>query len=231
MERAAKPKALLSWSSGKDCAYALHALRQQGDVEVVGLLTTVNAKRERVAMHAVRETLLALQAEAVGVPLWRIAIPEPCPNEVYEAEMAQACARARDAGVTAIAFGDLFLEDVRAYRETKLQGTGLAPIFPLWGRETAGLAREMMANGVRAHLTCVDTRQLDARFVGRPFDADLLAELPDGVDPCGERGEFHTFAWDGPAFGRPVPVEPGIVVEREGFVFADFTPVSAEITD
>ena len=218
------PKALLSWSSGKDAAWALHALRQAGEVEVAGLLTTTNAAFDRVAMHGVREALLEAQAEAAGLPLWTVPLPWPCPNEAYEALMAQACARAAAEGIEAMAFGDLFLEDVRDYRIQKLAGTGLRALFPLWGRETGALAREMVAGGLRATLVCVDPKALDGAFAGRDFDARLLADLPASVDPCGERGEFHTFAWDGPMFRRPVPVARGEVVERDGFVFADLVP-------
>ena len=217
-------KALLSWSSGKDAAHALHRLRLQGEVEVVGLLTTLNAAFDRVAMHGVREALLEAQAAAVGLPLWKVPLPWPCSNEAYEAAMAGACARAAAEGIASVAFGDLFLEEVRAYREAKLAGTGLAPLFPLWGADTAGLAREMVATGLKATLVCVDPRVLDGGFAGRTFDADLLADLPAGVDPCGELGEFHTFAWDGPGFAEPVAVAPGEVVERDGFVFADLVP-------
>ncbi len=217
-------RVLLSWSSGKDAAYALHRLRQQDGVEVAGLLTTLNGAFDRVAMHGVREALLEAQAEAAGLPLWKVPLPWPCSNEAYEAAMAGACARAAAAGIEAMAFGDLFLEDVRSYREARLAGTGLAPLFPLWGEDTGALAREMVSSGLKATLVCVDPRQLDPGFAGRAFDAALLAELPEGVDPCGERGEFHTFAWDGPMFRRPVPVGLGEVVERDGFAFADLVP-------
>lgn len=219
-----KPKALLAWSSGKDSAYSLAIVRQQNEVEVVGLLTTINAQFERVAMHAVRERLVELQAEAVGLPLWKVPIPYPCPNEAYEAAMSDAVRRAVDEGISVMVFGDLFLEDIRAYREKQLQGTGLTPIFPLWLRDTTELAREMIASGVKATLTCVDPKQLDPRFAGRNFDAALLDELPSSVDPCGERGEFHTFAWNGPAFRHPVSITVGETVERDGFVFADVLP-------
>jgi uncharacterized protein (TIGR00290 family) len=219
-----KPRALLSWSSGKDSAWSLHVLRQQGEVDVVALLTTVNAVYDRVAMHAVRSELLRAQADAAGLPLWTVPIPSPCTNAEYEAAMTTALRRARGEGITVAAFGDLFLEDIRRYREERLADTGLRPVFPLWGIPTDALARDMVAGGLRARLTCVDPRQLGAQFAGREFDAALLAELrelPQPVDPCGERGEFHTFAYDGPMFGRPVAVVGGEVVERGGFVFAD----------
>jgi uncharacterized protein (TIGR00290 family) len=219
-----RPRALLSWSSGKDSAFALGELRAAGEVDVVGLVTTVNRTAGRVAMHAVRDELLDLQADAVGLPVRRVTIPSPCPNDAYEAAMAEVVAEARDQGVTHMAFGDLFLADIRAYREERLQGSGITPLFPLWGRETGALAHRMIAAGIRAILTCVDPRQLDRRHAGLSFDSVLLAELPSGCDPCGERGEFHTFAWDGPGFSRPVPVSVGEVVERDGFVFADLLP-------
>ena len=220
----ARPRALLSWSSGKDGAWALHVLRQRGDVEVVGLLTTINRVHDRVAMHAVRSELLRAQASAAGLPLWEVAIPSPCSNAEYEAAMGEAMARAKGDGIVTIAFGDLFLEDIRAYREEKLRAAGMSPVFPLWGRPTGALARDMIAGGLRARLTCVDPKQLAGSFAGRDFDAALLADLPAGVDPCGERGEFHTFAYAGPMFRAPVGVRPGEVVERDGFVFADLVP-------
>lgn len=206
---------------------ALHVLRRRGDVEVVGLLTTVNETHDRVAMHAVRRTLLEAQADAAGLPLHVVSIPWPCPNEAYEAAMARAMDEARRDGVTAVAFGDLFLADIRRYREERLRGTGLEPLFPLWGRPTRDLALEMIATGLRATLTCVDPRALPREFAGRGFDEGLLADLPHGVDPCGENGEFHTFAWDGPMFRRPVPVSCGEIVARDGFVFADLLPTPA----
>jgi uncharacterized protein (TIGR00290 family) len=212
---------LVSWSSGKDGSWALHVLRQRGDVELVGLVTTVNQTFGRVAMHGVRESLLERQAEAAGLPLWKVPLPHPCPNDAYDAAMTRLVERARGAGVGAMAFGDLFLEDIRVYRERQLAGTGIEPLFPLWGRPTDELAREMVAAGLRARLVCVDPRQLDAGFAGRVFDAALLTDLPPGVDPCGERGEFHTFCTAGPMFRTPVACEPGEVVERDGFVFAD----------
>jgi uncharacterized protein (TIGR00290 family) len=214
-------KTLLSWSSGKDSAWALHALRQDPSVELVGLLTTLNESAARVAMHAVRETLLERQAQTAGLPLWKIPLPYPCPNKAYERIMAGVIGRAQGEGVEAMAFGDLFLEDIRAYRERQLDRTGLEPLFPIWGIPTHELARTMVAAGLRARITCVDPRQLDRSFAGRVFDADFLADLPAGVDPCGENGEFHSFATDGPMFSKRLEVQAGEVVERDGFVFAD----------
>jgi uncharacterized protein (TIGR00290 family) len=219
-----KTRALLAWSSGKDSAFSLHVLRQQGDVEVVGLLTTVNTVHERVAMHAVRTALLEAQADAVDLPLRVVPIPSPCSNAEYETAMGRAMEDARHDGIGAVAFGDLFLADIRRYREEHLAGTGLRPLFPLWGRPTKALAAEMIASGLRATLTCVDPRKLPASFAGRDFDAALLRSLPPEVDPCGENGEFHSFAWDGPMFRGPVTTRPGEVVERDGFVFADLLP-------
>jgi uncharacterized protein (TIGR00290 family) len=219
-------KTLLSWSSGKDAAWALRLLRREPAIELVGLLTTVNETYERVAMHGVRERLLELQAEAAGLPLWKIPLPWPCSNDVYESRMAQAMNRMQTEGINAVAYGDLFLPDIRAYRESRHAGTGIAALFPLWGRDTSALAREMIAEGLQARLACVDTSRLDACFAGRAFDLKLLEELPTTVDPCGEHGEFHTFAWDGPMFRHPIPVDPGDVVVREGFAFADLLPNS-----
>jgi uncharacterized protein (TIGR00290 family) len=219
-----RPRALLAWSSGKDSAWSLHVLRQQGEVEVVGLLTTVNQAFDRVAMHAVRRELLTAQAAAVGLPLTTVEIPYPCSNAQYEAAMAAAIESARGDGVAAVAFGDLFLEDVRRYREDRMHGTGLAPLFPIWGIPTDVLARRMVDAGLRARLTCVDPKKLPASFAGRDFDAALLADLPADIDPCGERGEFHSFAYAGPMFERSVPIRTGEVVDRDGFVFADLLP-------
>jgi uncharacterized protein (TIGR00290 family) len=216
-------RVVLAWSSGKDAAFSLHVLREQG-LEVVGLLTTVSDPVGRVARHDVPLELLRLQAEAVGLPMLEVRIPSPCPNEVYEAAMAQALAALRSQGATAVAFGDLFLEDVRRYREERMAGTGLRTLFPLWGWPTRSLAEEMIATGQKAVLACVDPRALPRELAGRTFDAELLRSLPEGVDPCGENGEFHTFAWDGPAFHRPVPVRIGDVSERDGFVYADVRP-------
>ena len=214
-------KTLVSWSSGKDSAWMIHVLRQQPDIELAGVLTTVNEVYQRVAMHAVRVELLQAQADALGLPLWQIPIPSPCPNEVYERVMAAAVARAVGEGFTHMAFGDLFLDDIRRYREDKLAGTGLTPIFPLFGADTPKLAREMVAAGLKARLTCVNPKVLDRTFAGRDFDTSLLDELPAGVDPCGERGEFHSFAYAGPMFSKPIAIKSGEVVERDGFVFAD----------
>jgi uncharacterized protein (TIGR00290 family) len=211
----------MSWSSGKDSAMALHVARTERDLDVTALLVTMNAEADRVAMHAVRRELLAAQAERLDVPLHVVDIPSPCPNDVYEAAMTGALAVARDAGVEQMVFGDLFLEDIRDYRETRFAGTGITPVFPLWGRPTDRLARDMLDTGVRAVLTCIDPTVLAPELAGRAFDESLLAELPPGVDPCGERGEFHTFVWDGPGFRAPIDIEVGEVVERDGFVFCD----------
>lgn len=219
-----RTKAILSWSSGKDSAWALHTLRQQGEVEIVGLLTTVNETADRVAMHAVRSELLRAQAAAAGLPLHVVGIPSPCSNEQYEAAMGAFIQRARADGITAIAFGDLFLEDIRQYRVQKLVGTGIEPLFPIWGIPTDHLARTMIAGGLRARLTCVDPKQLSESFVAREFDQALLAELPASVDPCGERGEFHSFAYAGPMFSAPIAIRSGEIVTRDGFTFADLLP-------
>ena len=216
-----RPKALIAWSSGKDSAWALHEVRRAGACEIVGALTTVTETFGRVSMNGVREELLAAQLEAAGLPAVRVPIPFPCPNEVYEARMADVVAAAKADGVTQMIFGDLFLEDVRAYREQKLAGTGIAPVFPLWGRPTAALARDMIDAGVETYLACVDLKQLPRSFAGRRFDHALLAELPAAADPCGEKGEFHTFVAAGPMLSRRIGVSVGDVVERDGFAFAD----------
>lgn len=213
-------KIVVSWSSGKDSAWMVHVLRSKG-IEIAALLTTINEAADRVAMHAVRTELLEAQAAALGLPLWKIGIPSPCPNAIYEQAMNGAVGRAVAGGFTHIAFADLFLEDIRRYREERLAGSGLAPLFPLFGADTRALAGDMIASGLRARLTCVDPRVLDRRFAGRDFDAALLADLPASVDPCGERGEFHTFAYAGPMFAREIPIETGETVERDGFVFTD----------
>jgi uncharacterized protein (TIGR00290 family) len=213
----------LSWSSGKDSAWALHTLRQQGEYEIVGLLTTLNTAFDRVAMHGTRATVLRAQAAAAGLQLIEAPLPWPCSNEQYEAVMGDVCAAAVGDAVQAMAFGDLYLEDVRRYREERLAGTGIAPVFPLWGRDTRELVREMLDGGLRARITCVDPRKLPASFAGRELDAALLAELPADADPCAENGEFHTCAYAGPMFAAPISLAPGAIEEHDGFVFADFT--------
>ncbi len=223
-EGAARPRAWLAWSSGKDSAWALHTVRQAGELEIVALLTTVNRTYNRVAMHAVREDLVEMQATAAGLPLVKVPIPSPCSNEIYEQAMGEAMARARAEGVNHIVFGDLFLQDVRAYREKQLASCGMTPVFPLWRKDTRRLAEEMLAGGLSAYLTCVDPRKLDRSFAGRRFDSGLLKALPADVDPCGENGEFHTFANGGPMFRHLIPATVGEVVERDGFVFADLLP-------
>jgi uncharacterized protein (TIGR00290 family) len=221
-----KPRILFSWSSGKDSAWALHALRTSGEYEIVALLTTLNSEFNRVAMHGVRQTLLQEQATQLRLPLWEVPLPWPCENEQYEALMAEVAVRAKREGIGAVAFGDLFLEDIRRYREEKMTAAGLACFFPLWGRDTNQLASEMIAGGLRATLTCIDTKQLDARFAGREFDGALLEELPPEVDRCGERGEFHSFVHAGPMFARPIAVATGETVVRDGFAYADVMPGS-----
>lgn len=216
-----KRKILLSWSSGKDSAWALHVLRQRGEAEVVGLLTTINTNFQRVAMHGTRHALVKAQAEAAGLPLWEVPLPWPCSNEIYEQAMAAACAAAVQQGISAIAFGDLFLEDVRRYREDKLRGTGLDPIFPIWGRNTRELIFEMLSGGLRARVVCVDPSKCPAELIGRDLDFDVVRGLPAAVDPCGENGEFHTFTYAGPMFCEAIPIEAGECVTRDAFLFAD----------
>ena len=220
-----RKKAIASWSSGKDSAFALHQARLSGEFEIIAILTTVSTAYERVAMHGVRNALLDRQAEALGLPSIKVAIPSPCPNEIYEREMSQVMRGLRAEGVSAMIFGDLFLEDIRAYREARLKEVGVEGVFPLWKRDTAALAREMVACGLQARLSCVDPRKLDASFAGRSFDASLLAALPSEVDPCGENGEFHTLVTAGPMFHRRIDVALGEVVTRDGFVFADLLPL------
>jgi uncharacterized protein (TIGR00290 family) len=214
---------LLSWSSGKDSAWALHVLRRNADYEVAGLLTTFNQAVDRVAMHAVRRNLVEAQASAAGLPLWAVLLPWPCNNHQYESIMAATCAKAVAEGIEGVAFGDLFLEDVRVYRERQLKGTGLKPIFPVWGLPTRALAEEMIASGLRARLTCVDTEKLDSSFVGREFDSALLSAFPQEIDPCGEKGEFHSFVYSGPMLNTPIPISLGETLIRERFAFADLT--------
>jgi uncharacterized protein (TIGR00290 family) len=213
-------KVLLAWSSGKDSAWTLHVLRQQG-IEAAAILTTINEAADRIAMHGVRRSLLEAQSEAIGIPVWKVPLPWPCTNDDYERRMAEACSRAVDDGFDRIAFGDLFLEDIRAYRERQLAGTGLTPMFPLWGLPTGHLARDMMAGALRARLSCIDAKVLDPAFAGREFDWKLLEDLPPGIDPCGENGEFHTFVYDGPMFRHPLRVAGGETRHVDGFVYAD----------
>ena len=220
----APPKSYISWSSGKDSAFALYEARRLGLARVVGALTTINEVYDRVAMHGVRGALLDRQIDALGLPAIKVLLPSPCSNEIYEARMAEVCAALKAQGIRHIVFGDLFLEDIRAYREKKLADVGMRGIFPLWKRDTRALAREMIASGIEAHLVCVDPKRLDRGFAGRAFDSDLLGDLPDDVDPCGENGEFHTVVSAGPMLSERIPVSIGDVVEREGFVFADVIP-------
>jgi uncharacterized protein (TIGR00290 family) len=222
------PRILLSWSSGKDSAWTLHTLRQGTGADIVGLLTTFNESADRVAMHAVRRELVEMQAEALGLPLWPVMLPWPCGNDEYQTRMSAALEAARGKGVTHLAFGDLYLEDIRQYRIRLLSGTGIDPMFPLWcsAARTSRLAEEMLDGGLRALLTCVDPRQLDDRFTGRLYDRSLLAELPAGVDPCGENGEFHTFCFGGPMFNTELAVRVGESVSRDGFRFADLLPAT-----
>jgi uncharacterized protein (TIGR00290 family) len=221
------PKAYVSWSSGKDSAFALYEAQRSGVADVVGVLTTVNEAYGRVAMHGVRDGVLDRQIAALGLPAHKVMLPNPCSNEIYQERMAQACARIKEQGVRHIVFGDLFLEDIRAYREQQLAAVGMMGIFPLWQRDTAVLARAMIDSGMVAHLVCVDPRRLGREFAGRRFDTRLLDELPRQVDPCGENGEFHTLVSAGPMFAEPIDVRLGEIVERDGFVFADVIAVGA----
>jgi len=215
-------KTMLSWSSGKDSAWALKILKECAGIELCGLFTTINASFDRVAMHAVRRELVEAQARAAGLALFTIDIPHPCPDDIYADRMGAFVEKARQHGVEAMAFGDLYLADIRAYREAMLAHTGITPLFPLWGKDTRELARVMIAGGLRAFVTCVDSGRLDAAFAGRAFDLDFLAAPPQGVDPCGENGEFHTLAVAGPMFSTIIQVRPGEITARDGFVFADF---------
>ena len=221
-----RSRVALSWSSGKDSAWALHLLRQDPGVEVVALVTTLNQQFDRVAMHAVRRELLELQAASIGLPLWTVPLPWPCSNQEYEDRMRDLCARAVSEGIQAMAFGDLFLADIRAYRERQLAGTCLQPLFPVWQIPTAQLAADMIASGLKAKITCVDQRVLSKEFAGRGFDFEFLNDLPSGVDPCGENGEFHSFVYGGPGFQQHLDVRVGEVVERDGFIFADLLPLA-----
>lgn len=217
-------RVLLSWSSGKDSAWTLHVLRAKPDVEVIGLLTTVNITYGRASMHATRLEILEAQARSVGLPLQTIPLPQPCSNEIYEEAMRRAIEDGIKIGATHIAFGDLLLEDIRDYRIRQLEGTGLTPLFPLWHEPTESLAWRMVDAGLKAVVTCVDLRRLPRSFAGRQFDHSFLDDLPSGIDPCGENGEFHTCVLDGPMFSKPLQVTVGEVVERDGFCFADLVP-------
>ncbi|MGZ7100191.1 MAG: Dph6-related ATP pyrophosphatase [Candidatus Angelobacter sp.] len=221
-----KKKILLAWSSGKDSAWALHVLRQQNQYEIAGLMTTLNAAFDRVAMHSTRRALVEMQAEAAGLPLIAVPLPWPCSNADYESAMKQVCDNALAQDITAIAFGDLFLADVRAYRERQLKDTGLEPLFPIWDIPTRALAQEIISAGLRAKLICVDPRQISSSFVGRDFDQSFLHDLPAGVDPCGENGEFHSFVYAGPMFNREISIVTGEKVERDGFWFCDVLPAT-----
>lgn len=220
-----KPQVLMSWSSGKDSAWALHQLMQNPDVEVVGIFATLNEEQDRVAMHGVRHQLLESQADRLGLPLDVINLPNPCSHDDYGRIMGQFVEQALARGVTHIAFGDLFLEDVRRYREDNLKGTGLEPLFPIWLTPTPELAQTVLDSGLKAIVTCVDSKQIPAEFSGREYNAELLADLPDSADPCGENGEFHTFVYDGPMFSAPIPLERGETIQRDQFFFTDLRPV------
>ena len=225
MAAVSRPRAALSWSSGKDCAFALHQVRQSGEVDVVTALTTTNEAYDRVAMHGTRNALLRRQVAAMGLELIDVPLPWPCSNAEYEARMEKALAALKERGITHMVFGDLFLEDVRAYREAQLAGTGITPVFPLWGRDTAALAREMIDSGFEARIATLDPSKLPAELAGQPFDNAFLEALPEGIDPCGERGEFHTAVTAGPIFSAPIEVKLGEVVTRDGFVYADIVPL------
>jgi uncharacterized protein (TIGR00290 family) len=221
-----RPRALVSWSSGKDSAFALHEVRRGAEFDVVGALTTVSETFGRVSIHGVRQEILHAQCSAAGLPPRIVPIPYPCPNQVYEARMGDAVARAVQDGITHLIFGDLFLADIRAYREQKLAGSGITPVFPLWQRPTLPLAQAMIASGIEAYLATVDLKKLPADFAGRKFDSRLLADLPEGVDPCGENGEFHTCVVAGPIFSHPIPVATGERVERDGYAYCDLVMTS-----
>jgi uncharacterized protein (TIGR00290 family) len=219
-----RQRTLVSWSSGKDSAWSLHLLRRDPTFDVVALLTTFNGEAERVAMHAVRRELVQAQAASLGLPLWPVELPWPCANSEYESRMRVACEHAQAEGITTVAFGDLFLQDIRSYRERQMEGTGLNLTFPVWQVPTDQLARRMLEAGLKAKVTCVDRTKLDASVAGREYDAAFLRDLPAGIDPCGENGEFHTFVWDSPDFATPISVRTGTIIERDGFAFADLIP-------
>lgn len=216
-------KVLVSWSSGKDSAWTLHALRQQPDISVGAILTTISEEHDRVTMHGVRRALVEAQAASIGLPVWTVPIAPNCSDEIYRRQMCEVCDKALGEGFMAIAFGDLYLEDVRKYRETRLQGTGLEPLFPLWGKPTSELAREMVSSGLRAKIACLDPTKIPRELVGRDFDLEFFAALPADVDPCAERGEFHTFVYDSPEFAEPLDITSGGISESDGLVFADFS--------
>lgn len=217
-----KPKAVVSWSSGKDSAWSYHIVQQAGDYDIVGLVTTLTKPYERIAMHGVREALVDQQAVTLNLPCHKVWLPtSPCPNAVYEEVWGEVLQKLKQQGVTHVIFGDLFLEDIRAYRERQMAELGLTPVFPLWGEDTKVLAHKMIEGGLRARLTCIDSKKLDKSFAGRVFDETFLKDLPDDIDPCGERGEFHTFVYDAPFFPQPLPVRLGEIVDRDGFSFAD----------
>jgi uncharacterized protein (TIGR00290 family) len=217
----ARPKALISWSSGKDSAFALREVRRAGEFDVVGALTTVSETFARVSIHGVRQEILHAQCEAAGLPPRIVPIPYPCPNEIYEARMGAAVERAAQEGISHIIFGDLFLADIRAYREQKLAGTGITPLFPLWQRPTLQLAQAMIDSGIETYVATVDLKKLPAEFAGRKFDSDLLVDLPEGIDPCAENGEFHTCVVAGPMFSHRIPVVTGERIERDGYAYCD----------
>lgn len=216
-------KALLSWSSGKDSAWALHLLQQEGDVDVVALICTVNKEFDRVAMHGVKVELVRTQAKNAGLPLWTVQIPYPCSNEEYDRAMTSLIGKARTENIECLAFGDLFLEEVRRYREERLKDTGITPLFPLWGMSTKQLSKKMISGGLKAVIICIDPKRLSREFVGREYNESFLDDLPVDIDSCGENGEFHSFAFDGPMFHKPIGLSSGEVVDRDGFVFADLT--------
>lgn len=222
-------RVLLSWSSGKDSAWALHLLRQHGGCEIVGLLTTLNSEFDRVAMHGTRRSILEAQSEAVHIPLWIVPLPWPCSNQAYQQRMSEVCKRAIAEQVDALVFGDLFLADIRAYRESQLKNTGLEALFPVWGLPTDSLAREMIDAGLRARIVSVDTTQLHSSFAGREYDHQFLEDLPPGIDPCGERGEFHTCVYAGPMFSVALSVQSGEVIDRDGFAFADLSLIASPV--
>lgn len=219
-----KNKLLVSWSTGKDSAYALHQIRQTNNYDIVGLLSTITEEYDRVSMHSTRYLLLEKQAEQLDLPLYPIFIPPSCTNEIYEERMQIFIKQAIQQGITHIVFGDLFLDDIRRYRESRLALTNITPLFPLWGKKTDLLAKEMIHAGIRAVITCIDTKKLDSSFAGRQFDEQFLSDLPKGIDPCGENGEFHTFVYDGPMFQKPIPISLGVVVEHNGYIFSDILP-------